>query len=608
MNQPGSPSREHLCRLLSAQSDGWITAEGRQELLDLLRADPGARALYAQQAVLHSLLHHKARGNQNGERGERREESEGISGQWPVVSGQCETEFPEIPTLNFQISKSPNLQISSLNSRLSTLNSWTFSYSVATLFLAVFLLGAWSYTITHPDADSLAAKSSRNATTSGTTEKEPSQFTFVGRVSGMVDCQWTEEATATSPGAGVALKRRYALKSGLMEITYDSGAKIILQGPCEYTVESPHGGYLAVGKLVARVGAGDGGRGTGETTNLPSPFGRGAGGEGFGRGAGGEGFGREVGGEGSQPRSQSALTLALSGHHEVVGEKGHSSTPHAPRPSPLFSVRTPTATIEDLGTEFGVEVSDTGETASHVFQGKVVVRIEGAGVGERGTRDDKSEIVLTAGQSARIARDAAGIAAIKNQECITKSFVRAIPRRIPVKVFSTGYRVSVGSTDPHWEIVARSDDPTFRPRRAVVVFIDPEKFLPNDYSRSQWISTDRILPDERDGVTYTFRTTFDLPDAESSPVELHGRFIVDNHVSAIRLNGRLIEVPEHGYADPFVEFHSFLINKGFVSGNNVLEIDVFNGFRDSTPDTATPLALRVELNLFVIRGGKEDDQ
>ena len=37
-----------------------------------------------------------------------------------------------------------------------------------------------------------------------------------------------------------------------MEITYDTGAKVILQGPVTYEVES-NGGYLAVGKLTGKL-------------------------------------------------------------------------------------------------------------------------------------------------------------------------------------------------------------------------------------------------------------------------------------------------------------------------------------------------------------------
>ena len=40
-----------------------------------------------------------------------------------------------------------------------------------------------------------------------------------------------------------------------------------------------------------------------------------------------------------------------------------------------FAVRTPTATVTDLGTEFGVEVSKDGNTTSHVFRGSVRLQV-----------------------------------------------------------------------------------------------------------------------------------------------------------------------------------------------------------------------------------------
>ena len=81
------------------------------------------------------------------------------------------------------------------------------------------------------------------------------------------------------------LGRKYALASGLMEITYDTGAKVILQGPVTYEVESKNGGFLSVGKLTGKV-----------------------------------------------------TTQAARG----------------------LTIRTPTATVTDLGTEFGVEVARRG--------------------------------------------------------------------------------------------------------------------------------------------------------------------------------------------------------------------------------------------------------
>ena len=100
---------------------------------------------------------------------------------------------------------------------------------------------------------------------------------MVGRITGMVDCQWetkglgirdwgfeegseskvqrTEQIQSLipNPQSLVALGDKFALASGLMEITYDTGAKVILQGPVTYEVESAAGGYLSVGKLTAEL-------------------------------------------------------------------------------------------------------------------------------------------------------------------------------------------------------------------------------------------------------------------------------------------------------------------------------------------------------------------
>ncbi len=47
--------------------------------------------------------------------------------------------------------------------------------------------------------------------------------------------------------------KTYTLKSGLAEIEFNDGAKIILEGPSEITFESANGAYLKHGKLVAHV-------------------------------------------------------------------------------------------------------------------------------------------------------------------------------------------------------------------------------------------------------------------------------------------------------------------------------------------------------------------
>lgn len=76
---------------------------------------------------------------------------------------------------------------------------------------------------------------------------------IVGRITGMVDWKWDDPHEEVVNGDHVPLGRKYTLASGLMEITYDTGAKVILQGPVTYEVESKNGGFMCVGKLTAKA-------------------------------------------------------------------------------------------------------------------------------------------------------------------------------------------------------------------------------------------------------------------------------------------------------------------------------------------------------------------
>ncbi len=207
---------------------------------------------------------------------------------------------------------------------------------VATVIMGVMLLVFWAMKVTHQQH--IAEAPSQSAPSDARPE-----MVFVGRITGMLAVQWSDDPHYLPPPdfAHVPLDRKYILSSGLMEITYDSGAKVILQGPCTYDVESETGGYLALGKLTAKVEK-----------------------------------------ERSEVRSQRS-----------------DPSPLSPLPSPLFSVRTPTAVVTDLGTEFGVEVSEEGATEVHVLQGEVVSRPRSAEDG-----GDKS-VRVKAGHAVRIGPD-----------------------------------------------------------------------------------------------------------------------------------------------------------------------------------------------------------
>ncbi len=164
-----------------------------------------------------------------------------------------------------------------------------------------------------------------------------------------------------------------------------------------------------------------------------------------------------------------------------------------------------------------------------------------------------------------------------------------------------GHWFGGGRTDPHWQLVARSDDPHFRPQPAVVTSLIPANrarasvWAPNDPAVSQWISTANHAPELPNGVTYTFRTTVELPGLMSGRAALHGWYVVDNVVKAIRLNGKSLPVQEWDFNPQL--YHSFAADTGFVEGTNTLEFDVYNGSSIPGDDVGTsgPMLLRVEL-------------
>ena len=332
--------------------DGALSAEQTAELERSLRDDPSALDAFVLYMEVHSRIAWNARAHAEdghdrplavnegrGERGEGR----GMAGSPAIdLPAGVAVELPLQPESRTPSPEPPFPTLSTTHYPPPTtpfVGSWAFSCMVATVIMGVMLLGFWAYEITHHQH--IAEAPAKSAPSEAMPE-----MVFVGRITGMVDVKWSDDPRYLPPlgFAHVPLDRKYILSSGLLEITYDSGAKVILEGPCTYEVESTAGGYLALGKLTARV---------------------------------------------EKKRS------------EVRGQKSDPS-PLSPLPSPLFSVRTPTALITDLGTEFGVEVDKAGASKAHVFQGMVEMRLADGGRGEPLT------IQLGVGESGRVEHGADG--------------------------------------------------------------------------------------------------------------------------------------------------------------------------------------------------------
>ncbi len=275
------------------------------------------------------------------------------------------------------------------------------SYLIGGIFTGLLILVASLVTVTH--STPLASRIE-----SAMPSAVKSDLELIGRVTGMVDVRWSDPNTSTEYGAGVSRGRKYALDSGLMEISYDSGAKVILQGPVTYEVDSRDGGFLSLGKLTARL------------EKKPSAV-------------SGQRSEKVASKEGSGVRGQGSEKVASETNPEIpksqIPNPSSSPAPRPQSPVPAFAVRTPLATVTDLGTEFGVEVSKEGTTTSHVFQGLVRVQI----VSTKGIPEGQPRI-LGKNQSVCVRKTAAGSKEEKNLVTFatpadSAGFVREIPHQ-----------------------------------------------------------------------------------------------------------------------------------------------------------------------------------
>jgi hypothetical protein len=567
-----------LWDLASGACNGTLSAEDQSRLDALLAADETARHFYGFYMLMHAELVWRGRGAAAVPSGRRWAVSLEHELQFPVLNTDADdrrSSDAEQPSFIPPIVIDPSPAVGHpLLASLVAPGGFLFSYGMSAVIVVIGLLIGWGWRVSYDQGQRTAGHAARRPhDLVGPATKAP----VVGRITGVADCLWADETTRAADRDLVPLGRTYAIQSGFLEITYNTGARVILQGPATFEIESASSGFLSLGRLAARVES--------RESRVEN------------RGAKGE---RTVNPTVSVREKQPTASLALrpssgvEGRESRVESRSRPSTPDSRLStlnSPLFSVRTPSAVVTDLSTEFGVEVGRSGNCRAIVFQGEVQVR----------PNDDATQVIpLKENETAVIeARPGGGVKVTREHDGDAAArFVRQMPRQVRLKLFSTGVNLKEGDSDPHWQIVAQSENAKFKPRPAVVVAIDPRYYLPNDPARAQWISLAGNLSLTPRAV-FTFRTTIELSEVLPDTAVVQGWFLVDNHVDAIRLNGKAVAVPEHDTRPPFDRFHSFTMRKGFVAGANVLEIDVLN--LPTSWGEGTAMAMAVELQGFALR-------
>ncbi len=367
---------EELRELLIDLVDGQLGSDGVSRLDAILRASPDLQAFYDDFMTLHGMLLWRA------------SPPLGAGPFFGEKTGFADKSSPDnmdLPPSDSPISPAASLPLGFLGSAWQGTTSYLSNhefftgYMVATVFFAIAAIFGLNVYVSTPAPQQYVSQMAEGPGTPPQLPpptKEQEKFVSIARITGMVDCRWVNADDAPFHDR-VVQGTKFMLKSGLLEITYYTGAKVILQGPCTYEVESTAGGFLSLGKLTARVES---------RSRLP----------------GGTSRSRLPGGTSRSRLPDGTSRSRLPDGTLPTDSDTSKSRPAGSRPAggTYFAVRTPTAVVTDLGTEFGVEVNGEGVTRSHVFRGKV----ELVALDDRGEKHG-SEVVLNENESAQVEKD-----------------------------------------------------------------------------------------------------------------------------------------------------------------------------------------------------------
>lgn len=342
---PQQPPIDEVLPLISRLCDGLLTRSECQRLERLLASSDGGEAinLYLAAMELHTSLSWRWHGSRQtvtipaGATPERR----------PAVTASL---LEWLDAIGDRVASAVGNSLLAVGRRLSRRRGWLV---VGLIAGSLLIVAGWASGIANGPLQQVVSFF-------GTSPRPQRLPGSIACVTAAHDAVWAALNEVHKDGAGhwhpnlfdsLFAGHRFELVSGLAEISYDSGATIILQGPARLTITQPTQLELERGRA---------------TVTLDSR-------------------------RGSQP-----------GEHV------------------RFAVVTPTATVHDLGTSFGVAVADSGTTDVVVFAGVVDLLPRGSASGQVVWSQR-----LTAGSRARVdtARQVS-----EPPVGVARQFVRTTPR------------------------------------------------------------------------------------------------------------------------------------------------------------------------------------
>jgi hypothetical protein len=215
----GAYRKDEVVRLVGAMCDGTITSDDTGQLDALLTKNEEARRFYNNYMFLHAELY-----------------SQHASLKVVESGAGCELGIADRGSERAGSSTTPQRALS--HKRVGWL-------VIAAALVGVAAVSSWAtYAVTRgrlTSAPAVAQIPSGKAATD------------VARITATRNCMWAETAKNLGFGSRLASGERLDLANGLVEITFNDGAVVVLEGPANFDVDAPGRAALHEGRLTAVV-------------------------------------------------------------------------------------------------------------------------------------------------------------------------------------------------------------------------------------------------------------------------------------------------------------------------------------------------------------------
>ncbi|MCE9557024.1 MAG: FecR family protein [Planctomycetes bacterium] len=197
-------NRSQLEQLIGYAVDGTIDDGQATELSGILSASPASRAYYLMYMSIHSGLVWKH-------------------------------QIPSVSSIGEQASPTPTRSVSEVPASRFRIPHSAFHISSIAAVVAFLAIGILVYSFW-----------------SGPTQVAVAGQTPAARITNLTDAQWETTFSPTSDNV-LTSGQRLILQSGSAEITFNGHARVMLQGPAEFTIVDAVACRLATGRLTAHV-------------------------------------------------------------------------------------------------------------------------------------------------------------------------------------------------------------------------------------------------------------------------------------------------------------------------------------------------------------------